>query len=158
VFNGAPPLNYDYLEKLVTLHSEWVALRTADQPHEMITGQYNTSTDLSRVFDINVLDVVSGKFPSILTDILAQTQLSDNFSTDYLQEFHQNYIDAQPNLQWFASIAKFNETGVLDQYLLSHSYIQASVLLLLAKVQALPNNWERMSTVEINDLIQSQRG
>jgi hypothetical protein len=80
------------------------------------------------LYQLEITDVPSNKFLSQLQDILSKTEISDNFDLDVVKKYHADYISAQPNLQWFESFAHWNQTGELDDYILSHSIIEAELL------------------------------
>lgn len=111
----------------------WYAVRNAYQPHEVNSATYNIKTFVeydteNRIFEMSCLDIASNRFPTILQDIMSRSQVSDNYDTAYATQFHPTYVTAQNNLQWFDSIANWRVTGQLDQYLISHSVIEACVI------------------------------
>jgi hypothetical protein len=107
----------------------------------------------SNIFELSCLDVVTLQFPDILENILNLSNLSDSYNTSQVRTIHQSFIDSQPNLKWFDSINNWRETGILDDYLLSHSCIQGMVLKeLLEKKPNLKDtlDWKTMSLEDIN--------
>ena len=81
--------------------------------------------------------------------------MCDDWDTSYVEEYHQNYINAQPNLQWFESFDNWCKTGELDEYLTSHIIIEAQLIkYMLEHAPEKIEGWEDLSIQEINDLYQ----
>ncbi len=122
-------LNQALVRESIDQWLRWYTARNLYQSHEVNERTYPTSIDYSRLFEISCLDIATGKFPELLQDILDQSGISDHHDRgDYVREFHENYIRAQPNLQWFTSLEYWRSTGKLDGYLQSHSIIEAELI------------------------------
>lgn len=145
-------VNYEEVDKALRRKQGWFTTRNKYQPHEVNEQYYNSVFNrTNRIFEFNCTTVVSKEFPNILENILNITQASDNFDCSYLKSFHQNYIDIQPNLQWFESIKQWEKTGELDTYLQSHSIIEAELIRKMFRNIIPIEGWEEMSIAEIND-------
>jgi hypothetical protein len=126
---SGPTLDYTVLETHLAESAEWFHQRNKYQPHEVNKSTYITDISITnRIFELSCLDVASQEFLNIFENIMIQSQVSDNFDLAYVKQFHNNYIKAQANLQWFDSINKWKQSGDLDDYLISHSIIEACVI------------------------------
>jgi hypothetical protein len=122
-------LNFEYLDEKIAWWNWWYKVRNRYQPHEINEETYVAQIDYTdRLYQLNLTDIPSNKFLSQLQNILSKTEISDNFDLDVVKNYHSDYISAQPNLQWFESFAHWNQTGELDDYILSHSIIEAELL------------------------------
>ena len=125
----AGALNFEYLDQKIAWWRWWYEVRNRYQPHEINEKTYVSQLDYTdRLYQFNITDIPSNKFLSQLQDILIKTEISDNFDLDVVKKYHTDYISAQPNLQWFKSFAHWDQTGELDDYILSHSIIEAEIL------------------------------
>ena len=90
---------------------------------------YLTNISLeNRLFEISCKDIAGPEFVSWFDDFMQNSNVSDNYNTDYVNGFHHNYTNAQENLKWFDSIAHWEATGELSEYLTSHSGIEAQMI------------------------------
>lgn len=130
IFFTSKPIDFVALSRAVDSYRSWFAVRNTNQPHEVNLDTYllPESNYANRIHQFSCLDVATGKFPTILQNILYTSGISDNYDMEYLNEFHQNYIDVQKNLQWFDSYRDWDLTGNIDSYILSHSGIQAQLI------------------------------
>lgn len=123
------PLNFEDLGNWISRHDNWYQVRNQYQPHEVNETTYIPKIDYkNRLYQLNITDIPSDKFLSQLQDILTTSEISSNFNLDVVNNYHRDYILAQPNLQWFDSFAHWDQTGELDNYLLSHSIIEAEII------------------------------
>jgi hypothetical protein len=124
------PLNFVEVRKNISLMERWYAARNRSQPHEVNEDTYISEIKNinQKIFEINCKDIPSEKFLNIFTKIMTDADLSDCWNIDAVQKIHQQYIDAQPNLQWFDSFKHWENTGELDDYLTSHSVIESEVI------------------------------
>ena len=120
----------DQVKSYYTDYLNWLKIRNTYNPHEVNTNQYlfRESFPDNCIFQVSCLDIVSKDFPTILHNILTESQCLSSFDTQKIIPVHQDYIKAQKNLQWFESIRTWRLTGKLDDYLLSHSAIQGMVI------------------------------
>lgn len=126
---ASAPLNFEDIKRSVTRYDTWYATRNKYQPHEVNETTYISRVDhKNRLYELNIRDIPSDKFLSQLQDILLTTGISNNFNLDVVKNYHHEYVLAQTNLQWFDSFAHWNQTGELDNYLLSHSIIEAEII------------------------------
>lgn len=129
LLESSNPLNIDNVIALTKNYLDWYHSRNSLQPHEVNNKTYLDKIDINdRIFELNCLDICSDKFIAQFSNIMKQSGASDNFDLDYLAQFHYQYCKAQKNLQWFDSINEWLLTGKLDEYLLSHSCIEACVI------------------------------
>ena len=126
---ASSPLNFEDLEILAARYNNWYSVRNQYQPHEVNETTYTPRVDYeNRLYELNIKDIPSDKFLLQLQDILTTTGISNKFNLDVVNNYHRDYILAQPNLQWFDSFAHWSRTGELDDYILSHSIIEAELL------------------------------
>jgi hypothetical protein len=125
----SPRLNYSLIETHVTRYKDWYEHRNTYNPHEVNEKTYVTNHSLeNRIFELSCLDIASMDFLNILENIMIKSQISDNVNLDYIKHFHHNYVDAQVNLEWFSSIYNWKQTGNLNNYITSHSVIEACLI------------------------------
>jgi hypothetical protein len=123
------PLDFENLKKHVAKYDDWYRVRNQYQPHEVNESTYLPRVDYkNRLYQLNITDIPSNKFLSQLQDILTTSRISNNFNLDIVNNYHRDYISTQPNLQWFDSFAHWDQSGELDNYLLSHSIIEAEII------------------------------
>jgi hypothetical protein len=126
---GSGPLNFELLDRSIARYNQWYKVRNQLQPHEVNEKTYVSHIDYTdRLYTFDITDIPSDKFLSQLHDILNKTEISDNYDLDVVKKYHDDYISAQPNLQWFESFAHWEQTGQLDDYILSHSIVEAELL------------------------------
>ena len=129
LINQASPLDYTGLDEKIQTRANWYNIRNKYQPHEVNESTYITEVSVeNRIFELSCYDIVTDGFLNIFEDIVTRSKLSDNYDLTFLKDFHQNYIDAQPNLQWFDSIGRWRSTGQIDSYLTSHLGIEACLI------------------------------
>jgi hypothetical protein len=127
--DSCPPSDDLLLKKTIQARQEWFNVRNRYQPHEVNEKTYITNVSLdNRIFKLSCYDIVTPGFLDIFKNIIVKSKISDNYDLTFFNQFHQNYIDAQPNLQWFDSIQRWKSTGQLDTYLTSHSIIEACLI------------------------------
>jgi hypothetical protein len=130
IFNGLDPINRDVLNQKIKNYVNWFQIRNSHQPHEVNESTYNLNFDLTnRLFEINCADIVSNKFYDIFYNIMIKSNISDSFDTTYVKDFHINYVNSQPNTQWFTSYDNWKKNRTIDEYILSHSAIQARIII-----------------------------
>ena len=124
------PIGNEDILRRIKERQAWYHVRNSTQPHEVNTNSYLVpkDSDVERVFQLSTLDIASDRLPDMVDHILRASGASDNHAIDHLKQFHHNYVDAQKNLQWFDSYKHWNQTGKLDDYLLSHGIVQAQII------------------------------
>jgi uncharacterized protein Usg len=129
-FWDAYPIRMHALNIEIKNKSQWYAVRNQKQPHEVNTDTYCVPDKqvFDRIYEFSCFDIVRPGFIPILQNILDTSGSSDNYSIDKVREFHKTYIDAQTNLKWFTSFHKWKKTGQLDEYLTSHSIVEAELI------------------------------
>ena len=124
------PIDLSRLEKALERDFIWHFYRNKFHPHEVNSDTYlmDRQDCTNRIFEIDCMDIVSDKLPDLIFNFLQNSGAISNYDCSYLQNFHNNYVAAQQNLQWYDSIHNWRVTGVLDQYLTSHAAIEAQVV------------------------------
>jgi hypothetical protein len=142
------PVDYDYVNRLITNYLGWYQCRNSFQPHEVNSETYIDQIDITdRIFELNCYDISTERFVSQFADIMNRAQISDRFDLEHVIQNHHRYCQAQKHLQWFESIKQWENTGQLDHYLLSHSCVEACVIkhifktLELSRVTEYDQNW-----------------
>jgi len=108
---------------------DWYNIRHESQPHEVNKNTYIAAPSLdNRVFELSCKDIPSEQFLQWFDKFMEDSDVSDSWDTTPVASVHQDYITAQENLHWFESIQHWEETGQLDEYLTSHSVIEAMVI------------------------------
>lgn len=121
--------DYDALTNEVNKAANWYQVRNRLQPHEVNTSTYVTDFSLTnRIFDISCADIASNYFPQWLENFMHNSKVSDSYDCEYLANYQEHYINAQPNLKWIDAINEWESTGVLNDYLTSHCGIEAHVI------------------------------
>lgn len=153
------PVDENKLRILVDRDKQWYDLRNKYQPHEINEDTYINPTTysdnkfLSRIFELSCLDVVKPSFPSMLSILLKELDICTKPEITHLEKFHQNFIDAQKNLQWFDSINHWRKTRELNDFLKSHMGIQGLVIAEMFEQQPslLHTNWQNKSIDDLNN-------
>lgn len=137
----------------IARYTDWYKFRNERNPQEVNEDNYliRTRRIHDDVYFLNCRDIVSEKLPAILDEMNEKFAYSDKFSSDYIRDFQPGYVKSQSILQWFDSIANWRTTGVLNEFLLSHSMIEGLVIKEILESGKFPADWKNMSTVEIND-------
>lgn len=152
------PIDRRAVDQGVKLYDNWFRARNSLQPHEVNSNTYADpalymSKYQNSVYDLNCLDIVSDNFADVLGDMLRDSGASSDFNTDPVKLIHGDFIQSQENLQWFESIAKWRTTGELDNYILSHSLMQAFVIKEMFSSKpgfSLSIDWKTMDLTTIN--------
>ena len=113
------------------MRKEWFDVRHHAHPHEINLDWYwlpEADTVNKNVVQISTKDIIQNNFVDTFQHIVEKLDVIDNPDFSYIKEFHSEYINAQPNAQYFESITKWRNTGELDSYLTSHSAIEGFVL------------------------------
>lgn len=124
------PLDREQLQKNIEKYQKIYSIRNRVTPHEVNDQTYisNYDPDFNNIIEIDLKNIVSDNFPEQLTVLVDRYRISNNWNSDILQQRHGDFIQAQKNLQWFDSIRAWQETGLLDDYLQSHSVIESQVM------------------------------
>ena len=132
-------LDQDLLsKKYIDKQENWYKIRHRAQPHEVNESMYVVGVDLSnRLFEISCQDICSDVFRTWFDNFMKCSQVSTAYDQDTVNAYHSTYIQAQKNLQWFDSFNAWKQTGQLDDYLQSHSIIEAQLILEIFKQSGL---------------------
>ena len=156
LLGSQPPVDHNALKYQIDIRQSWFSVRNQHQPHEVNTDTYIDKVDATaRVYEMCCADVPNLEFIARLQDIMCR--VSDDFDLDPVKESLPNYIQSQPNLQWFDSVQTWRDTGTLDPYILSHSVIQAEILRLIFQSHGEDLrqriDWKGMSLADINRVL-----
>lgn len=130
VLGSQEKIKFEDLQCQVDIYHNWFKSRNFRQPHEVNHQTYIADVgDISdRVFQINCKSIADKDFLDIFVNLMFKTEISDEWDSTVLENIHQDYIDVQPNLQWFKSLDYWEKTGQLDNYLTSHAVIEAEII------------------------------
>ncbi len=129
IFPYSSPLDYKLLREKIKWFDDWYHIRNEFNPHEVNNQTYlEPSNQLPLIYQIGLTDIVSNNFTSWLDNFLSTSACCD-YNTEYVKQYHTNYINAQPNLKWFDEINEFRKTRIITDYLKSHSLLQAFTLM-----------------------------
>lgn len=153
----APPIDLKELDNTIDRYNVWYQVRHGLQPHEVNPETYpEFISRQQRYYSINCSDIPSDRFLEFVDNLLSDTGISDDYDTKHFKSIHQDYVQAQPNLKWFDSIKKWRCTGELDDYLCSHSVIEAEVIRHMLGTNDLTGiNWKNCTLPEINSYFQN---
>lgn len=128
-FRHNSTLDYQKLQSQLKVYIDWYNVRHRAQPHEVNEDTYIASPNLdNRVFEISCKDISNDQFLQWFNKFMEDSSVSDSWDTAQVTSIHQEYVAAQKNLQWFSSVRHWEETGQLDEYLTSHSIIEAMII------------------------------
>jgi len=129
-FRHNPVLKQQHLDQQIDKQQKWYDIRHRAQPHEVNESMYVINVDLDhRLFEISCQDICSDKFLSWFDHFMKYSQVSTDYDQATVKNNHDIYVQAQKNLQWFESFEQWKLTGKLDDYLLSHSIIEAQLII-----------------------------
>jgi hypothetical protein len=135
-------IDYDKLSGGLEWYSEWYRVRNQHNGHEVNEQTYVLPKDrIDHLYQISLTDIVSDRFPTWF-DNFVNSIGAGTFDTSYTKSFHQTYIDAQQNLQWFSEIEQFRKTYKLTDFLRSHSLLQAFVIMEIKHHLPAVYNWK----------------
>lgn len=136
---------YLYLRKY---WMNWYKVRNEYNPHEVNEEEFivHSNPILRNWYSLKLKDLYSDQFIPWLENFCNKSQYS-NFDIEHVKQYHQTYLDAQPNLQLFEQLDTFRKTRKPTEWLLSHSLTQAYMLMEVK--DQLPDNWKELSTVDI---------
>jgi len=151
--------NLDSINRYLDKFKCWYDVRNQYQPHEVNLDTYPPRPVIAgRFFDLSLEDIIFGNFQEKISDIIRSTNLIDNSNFDNLNAIHDQYIQIQPNLQWFESIKHWQKTKTMDDYLCSHSVIESQLIKhIFRQCDAVATRiqtaiaWRDLETKEIND-------
>jgi hypothetical protein len=150
---------FDYTNNVIEFRRQyqtWYNLRNANNPHEVNESYYVKPKQVPEHFyNIDLSEIFNDSFSDKLSEIMNDSRSGD-FDFGYVKNFHQNYIDAQSNLQLLDELKQFRRTKQLTNYLLSHPLIEALVIKEIINEVPKDYNWERQTLQEIVKMLQSQ--
>jgi len=158
------PPNLGDIDRYLDEYACWYKVRNQYQPHEVNLDNYPPRPVIAdRLFDLSLEDIIFGNFQEKISDIIRSTNLMDNLDFSNLNAIHDQYIDTQPNLQWFESIKHWQKTKTMDDYLCSHSVIESQLIKYIfrqsdtvaVRVQT-DIVWQDLETVDISDFYHNE--
>ena len=162
-FPNSIPLNFhkefDYIDNVMELRRHyqlWYDLRNKNNPHEVNESHYAKPKDVpDHFYNIDLMDIYKDTFVDKLAKIMNDSQVG-SFDFSYVKDFHQNYVNTQPNLKLLEELRKFRITKKVSSYLTSHPLIEA--LIIREVLDKLPKDykWEQKTLQEIAKVVQSQ--
>ena len=142
-------INDDLLAESLRWYKEWYDVRNTYNGHEVNEETYVLpSTEVKHLYQVSLTDIVSDRFPAWFDNFVANIN-AGVFNTEFIKSYHQTYVDAQQNLQWFKEIEQFRKTLVLTDFLRSHSLLQAFVILEVQQYLPGTYNWKSASIDDI---------
>jgi len=131
-FKNNHPLDQDLLLRYVNKFNRWYDIRNKFQPHEVNEQFYIKHASAERrVFELSIDTLFSNDFLQWFTSFMDDSKVSDQYDCTTVSSIHPEYLSVQSTLQWFKSIAQWEETGELDDFLLSHSIIESQLIKLI---------------------------
>lgn len=150
IFPYSNPLDFDKLRNKFYWFDAWYRVRNEYNPHEVNEQTYVKPSDTPPVvYQTNLVKIASADFINWLDIFLVTSECSDNYNLSHVKNFHQNYIDNQPNMLWFDEIQKFRQTMILTEYLKSHSLLQAFILMEVSNRMDSSYNYENKTLEQI---------
>lgn len=128
-FYSNSPIEYDILDKKLKVHERWYSCRNEANPHEVNEDYYLPRLNYDgRIFEIDLKTLYSELFVEWFDDFMQQSKVSDDYNTTQFKKIAPLYLQYQSNLQWYNSMAMWERTGKVDDYLQSHSIIESEFI------------------------------
>lgn len=149
IFPSLDELDYSSIGDKLLWYKNWYDVRHEHNGHEVNEETYVLPTlEIPNLFHISLTDIVGPQFITWFKNFVDTTG-AGAFDPTYVEQYHQTYINAQQNVQWFSEIANFRKTFQLTEYLTSHSLLQAFVIMEVAPYLPADYNWEEESVQSI---------
>jgi len=149
---------FDYVDNVSEFRRQyqtWYNLRNENNPHEVNESHYVKPKDVpDHFYNIDLMEIYEGNLVDKLTKIVDDSQVG-NFDFSYVKDFHQNYVNTQPNLKLLQELKKFRTTHEVSSYLTSHPLIEALVIREILNKLPKDYNWEVETLQEIVKVLQS---
>lgn len=140
----------------------WFDTRHSLQPHELPKRMHLVRDDLphDNIFQISCRDIAGPAFLDFMEEFMSRSGCSSQWCLNSVQAYHQTYIDAQVNLQWFQSIStwKHQESAELTEFLTSNQVVEGFVIKEIlhrvsyhSDVTSVLAGWETQDLRTIND-------
>ena len=143
------PLDRLEIKKFIDDRNSWYNVRKQYTPQEIIDSEYILFDDIpANVTEISVADIMSDQFIDKLKECL-NTYGVEHFNFSYVSDFHKNYIKAQQNLPYVKDIKSYRTLGTVSDFMLSHPFCEAKLILEYQKKNQLPENWQTLKTTDI---------
>ena len=157
-----PPLDHIELKSTIDKQERWYRARNLAQPHEVNEKYYNTDFSYAhRIFEIDLGTLFSDKFIPWFDDFMKRSNVSTEFNIEEVKKIAPEYLKEQHTLKWFDSIEQWKRTGRFDNYITSHSIIEAEAIryMLYLKPEldttlstgAPASDWDVLSAQELSD-------
>lgn len=156
------PVDEQLLEELIAVSERRYTARHSVIPHEVNERYYNNDFSYRhRLFQIDLHTLFSDQFISWFEQFMVESKISSEYNTDLVKQIRPVYMAAQKTLQWFESIDNWKKTGRFDDFITSHSAIEAEAIryMLYLKPELDPKtnhnpdaaDWDILSPQEFSD-------
>lgn len=160
LFPNSTPIDFykkfDYTDNILEFrrqYDNWYTLRNSNNPHEVNESYYVKPKIVpDHFYNIDLSDIYQDTFPDKLQEIMTSCNAGE-FNFDYVKSFHQNYISAQPNLKLLTELDNFRKTKQINNYLISHPFIEALIIKELLHELPKDYDWEAKSLQEIVNVL-----
>jgi len=126
LFPSNSAIEYSVIDKELDLYERWYNARNAVNPHEVNERYYLSRLNYDgRIFELDLKTLFSDSFVEWFEDFMEKSEVSDNYDTNQFRKIAPFYLEYQQNLQWYDSMLAWEKTGQVDDYLRSHSVIEA---------------------------------
>ena len=146
------PFNWKEQKYNIEGFKNWLKVRKELEPNESDSEQFNNFEPFpfKNIFDIGLDKIYSPDFfENTKFTRWIDSQNVGKFDWEYAKGYHQTYLDAQDNLQWFSDIGNMREHRLVSKWLLKHTLGQAFVLEEVKDQLAQVQGWQEKHTEEI---------
>jgi len=148
-------LHTDSLTTKIEWYKQWFNTRNSMNGHEVNDGLYPLPVDsVPKIHTLTLKEAMSLDFIPWFENFCNEINAGE-FDSNFVSDFHPQYVQAQDTLQWFDEIENFRKTFQLTPFLKSHSLIQAFVILEVLSKLPVGYDWQNKELEEIvNDATQ----
>lgn len=144
------PFDWQELTYNIDGFKRWYSVRKELEPDETDAEQFNNFDvfPFDNILDISLSEIYNSNFlkQSSFTSWVESHDVG-RFNWEYAKSYHQAYLDAQDNLQWYSHIEAMRNHKVVSKWLIQHSLGQAFVLDEVKN--QLKENWQQKPTEQI---------
>ena len=157
LMNDQQPVDDTVLRESINKAKRLYNARHSIVPHEVNEKYFNTDFEYKhRIFQIDLCTLFSDKFIPWFEQFMEKSKISSNYNINLVKKVRPDYISSQPTLQWFTSIENWKNTGKFDNFITSHSIIEAEAIryMLYLKPEVYSSNdsnWDVLSAQEVSD-------
>jgi hypothetical protein len=146
------PFNWEELTYNIDSFKRWYNVRRELEPAETDPEQFNNFEPFpfDNILDISLSEIYSSDFLNTTKFTQwVESQNAGTFDWEYAKSYHQVYLDAQDNLQWFTHITAMREQKLVSRWLLKHTLGQAFVLEEVKDQLGHDNSWQEKPTEQV---------